>query len=352
MKKVFNYPFDEFTDELKSYGFTVYDDFFANTQATAYNMYTLYTMQTYLGEEQYNEIGVPLFTNKVLIGGENNKVFKYLQSQDYYVFSDTRGLVYFEPKQDKYIDATFDRAVVHPESSGFLQYSLSVALYPVFEKLGKALADIAKGTRLEEYLVPNFEAPHKLGLIDLSKKVQLAMETTKDIKQPKILAFYSGVIHTSQKYHYTEKDEWVSSNVYQDRVKRMNEEIHKAVKYIEEHDPNSIIIFLGDHGVSITRGLEASGKTIPEFTKELNKAGFSLEDYVHDKFGVFCAIKMPKGVNQDISFGMAFSPANLFRHIFATLNNDDIFLKHKVPNTSRPFKALSPYVIEGKIMAE
>jgi len=70
------------------------------------------------------------------------------------------------------------------------------------------------------------------------------------------------------------------------------------------------------------------------FSRQLTERGVTLDEVAQDTFGVFQAIRLPGGEGRDLSQGMALNPVNLFRHVFAYLNDDPSLLNTREPAVS------------------
>jgi hypothetical protein len=72
-----------------------------------------------------------------------------------------------------------------------------------------------------------------------------------------------------------------------------------------------------------------------------------LESLAKDLFGIFMAVRMPGG-RKDIAYGFHMSPVNLFRHVFAALNEDPAMLHDRAPSESK-FRGVT-LARDGKVM--
>jgi len=80
-----------------------------------------------------------------------------------------------------------------------------------------------------------------------------------------------------------------------------------------------------------------SGKPdIEEIGRQLTERNLTLDEFAQDNFGTLLAIRLPGGEQRDISYGLALNHVNLFRHVFAYLNDDpDILKTREEPSLSR-----------------
>ena len=95
-------------------------------------------------------------------------------------------------------------------------------------------------------------------------------------------------------------------------------------------------------GLAIGLSLSAILSTLESRRSTLDSAytllvrNVTLDEFVQDYFGTLLAIRLPGGEQRDISYGLALNHVNLFRHVFAYLNDDpDILKTREEPSLSR-----------------
>lgn len=108
-------------------------------------------------------------------------------------------------------------------------------------------------------------------------------------------------------------------------IKNQIDEIKQIVTIINQKDPNSVVIFLGDHGSILFRDYQVQ-------RAYKNKDSISLKDFSNDLFKVFAAVKLPKSKKIEGNF----SSVNIFFKVFSLLNPDlsNSIEKFYLPNLS------------------
>ena len=91
------------------------------------------------------------------------------------------------------------------------------------------------------------------------------------------------------------KEGWTKNSGYTEQIKKANQTVYEISQYLRQKDPESIIIFIGDHGPWRIRNFPFELEN-----KELNKTNLAKinENYqsvVDDYFHVFSAIYYPTG---------------------------------------------------------
>ncbi len=150
-------------------------------------------------------------------------------------------------------------------------------------------------------------------------------------------------------YTWRQHTDWVRSGKYQQFIKRGTQELQRICDKIIAEDPGSIILLLGDHGPTRFRKMEEGVfvSSLAGLIAQIQAQGISLQDWVDDRHAVFLGIRLPYGQREDISHGLPMSHVNLFRHVFAYLNEDTGILKSREPSNSywRDFAIVK----EGKV---
>jgi hypothetical protein len=184
----------------------------------------------------------------------------------------------------------------------------------------------------------------------LSNRVKQAYAIHKKQNNPIFVYFKGGAAHTPSDGSYTweKKQEWLNSKSYVKSVYNGNKQLTEICNFIIKNDPQSILILVGDHGARLFRGAASPAQDKEQLYENIKQRGISVETFCNDLFGVFLAIRLPGGAEYDISQGMPMSHVNLFRHIFAYLNNDTAILETRVPSNSY----YKNYILveEGKIV--
>ena len=117
------------------------------------------------------------------------------------------------------------------------------------------------------------------------------------------------------------KEQWVSSDIYSNCIKNGNQILLHLAKIIKSKDPNSVIIFMGDHGPTRIRNFPYNFTTLGDNSKRLHDIGETPQSLIDDHYHVFFSIHLPDYMNvnlQDVSH------ATLFNRIINDLSKNKI----------------------------
>ena len=295
---------DTKTDELfKKHGFTLYDNVFCNVPCTLPSLSTLLTGNFLSKPEQGN---IVLDTLR-----ENGYQAEFFDSGAY-IFGQLA-------KKDEYTTYEYPPKVV-------LLYSL---LGPLFAQ-SHFLRKFVGGIDLFD-TGGNFSKMYA----SLSKRLQL------NIDAPRIFCTRFGAVHKDGSIPVWEPDGSAFAITYRQAVARAQQELRKVVELITDHDPDSLIIALGDHGGMRHFHIWNGKETAEEAIKSRN---VSLDEVALDIFDVRLAIRWP--VPHKTS-GAVMSPINLFRYVFEALGGGSDLLLDLAPNISTVGEQLV-FVQDGK----
>jgi hypothetical protein len=319
------------TSDLRHYldknNFVVYNNVFSNGFYTLLSMAQTFSMQ-HNGISKGN-FDVTQQMRNIIGGGDGNEVYRILKENSYYTQCIVLELTdYYFKKREKYLDETD----LHLNTF-FGSLLPLINLNPITESLVRSNALLANGIKNKFYdRQKDFNG-------NLPRMVNGAVEEALARGKPLFLGFKAGAVHSPiANYSWKkQKNEWVASGTYQEKVKAGNILLMQIVDDITAKDPHSIIILIGDHGAGVFRGIWDDFKKpgdIKELDAVLKADGESLESMAHDMFGVLLAIRTPEGA-KDISGGLPISHVNLFRHIFAWCNDDPMLLASRVPQISK-----------------
>lgn len=103
---------------------------------------------------------------------------------------------------------------------------------------------------------------------------------------------------------------------YLNRVEETNVWLKNVINYIEQNDPNSLIVIAADHGgfVGMNTTLEAREKSTDR-------------DLIYSIFTAQLAVKWPSGQAPNYD-NQIKTPVNLFRVLFSYLSENETYLKH------------------------
>ena len=283
-------------------------------------------------------------TTRSLLGGdENNTLFRILKNNGYTTALILEGNSYFGSLLGKFLDDN-DSMIRDTNLSMLLDITIC------FEMLNTRF--IEKAATIKEFLL-SYRSSGGGYSGALENRVSQALTIHNQPGPPLFLSFKGGAIHTrgeTESYSWRKQDYWVQSGRYQKAVKEGNQELQRICDRIIANDPGALIILIGDHGAWRFRDAE-SGDTISsqqDMIANVKKNGVSWQEFCEDKFAVFLAIRLPNGQRENISYGKPMSHVNLFRHVFAYLNQDKSILDTRAPSTSH-FKGYT-LIKEGQVL--
>ena len=316
MRKAYGIDTGPLGDYLRDRRFFVYDNVYSNSSWTLTSMRDLFTMKLHSAVERGNQDIDPA-GRRVIGGSGSNTAYRVLKENGYHTTYLTMDHSYYFWERGFYLDETDLR----------LETFQMVSLSP--------LLDLNR--RLKKYAPSENPTAKKKGGFTgaLLERIQLSMKEGMQRGQPFYIGFKSGAIHTPSKgiSSWKDKENWVAGGRYQEAVRRSSQELAEIVDYIISEDPQSVIILLGDHGSWRLRGIWDGVEDLSMLESRLQENGESMESLADDIFGVLMAVRMPDGAS-DISQGYPMSHVNLFRHLFATLNDDAEILKERQPSQS------------------
>jgi hypothetical protein len=292
-----------------SHDFTIYENVYSNSDFTLTSMTDIFGMRLNSAMPMGN-FDIEPYGRSLIGGGPGNKAYRILKENGYHVVYLTGGRSFYHfHTKGKYLDETDMYLGPIPGLR-----PLHDGSFPFFNRIYTYFGvryQSGENGRVNN-LLPKFSNK----LID---NIKLVIEESKD-KYPLFIGFKSGANHAN---NWLEKDEWIASRTYQKLVKQGNQELFEIVDLIVDKDPSAVIILVGDHGSARLRGIEnnVSNGDITGLDEFLKQHGESLDTLASDAFGTFLAIRMPE--KGDISNGLPMSHVNLFRHVFATLADDD-----------------------------
>ena len=187
----------------------------------------------------------------------------------------------------------------------------------------------------------------------LKERVAQALTHHRRFDTPLFLTFKGGAGHTPGwgTYDWQQRDEWMQSGRYQNGVKRGLEEMQLICNMLIADDPGALIILIGDHGALRFRGAESGAiSSLADMITLVEGKGISWQEFCDDRFAVFLAIRLPYGEQADISYGKTMSHVNLFRHVFAYLNQDESILETREPSSS--YLREQAVIVDGKVVYE
>jgi len=320
MRQVYDIDTSDLEKFLEENSFVIYEDALSNSHNTLLSLGDIFSMQLDSGRPK--GLDDSTLTTRLIIAGHNgNVLLKNLKGNGYHTEYILRREIYYLTsgiKKGPYLDELDIASFIY----------LTYPLADLNDKL-KQKIQIMQHHHFRRYL------PDTL-TVSLKQAVIKFVDEKFSVKSPYFVFFKGGALHAPGRQDFLPRysEEWIASGIYKNRVKKSNEELIYIVEDIIKRDPESVIILLGDHGSRRLDGLWVKEQTLETLEAKVRANGETLDSLTKDLFGILMAVRMPDG-RQDISNGYHLSPANLFRHIFAALNEDPDILKGRVPSESK-----------------
>jgi len=316
---------------LEGKGFQVYDRTLSNSSGTLQSMADTFMMRLSAGRV-WGNMDLRQKARRMLGGSDDNNLFKMLKANGYHLTFLTMGSGYFFQLQGPNLDATDAR-------------------YLLFEPLIDLNLRLLRPLMKIKWNYPAKEENSFQG--SRAARVREAVERGRKRGGPFAVIFKGGADHTPSDYRGTPAEIEVFKTEYpkyvadgypemigyrdMEQIGRGDGEIKEIIDFLVEADPGAIVILVGDHGTHLWRyifyePMEAGDLT--GFRRVLLDWGLTLDEVAQNYFGVLLAIRLPGGERRDISQGLALSHVNLFRHVFAYLNDDPDILKTREPALS------------------
>ena len=318
LEKLYSIDTEPIRTYLNGKNFFIYEPVLSNSPNTLSSYADTFSMQYTPAQKPgffHNDVE-PAVRN--LIGGsEDNTLFKTLKKSGYRTVLLTKDDPYFFNVLGDYLDET--------------DLNFSGGIF-------KPLWDI-NGDKFQFLRFIFFDQDEWLQFHgDLYNRIKVATKRWTNTGQPLFLCFKGGANHvpTDRLFYGALHDYEKWKPTYRHSVEAANAEMEQIVDYLISIDPDSIIILIGDHGTqgfqSLLRNQLIAGD-IDALQEKMRQYGFSQELVTDVFFSVLMAIRLP-GEKIDISHGLPMSHVNLFRHIFAYLNDDPAILNDRVPTKS------------------
>ena len=300
VKEVFGYDSTEFLNRIKQRGYTVYDDIFSNSSYTLGTLTDIFTMSANsFSTTSSVTLDASSWERSVIGGGKGNKLLEILKYNGYETSVYFKGDSYFFKSKGEYLDYTD------------VSFGLQNLLQPIEDTNG-----------LMQRLLPViFSFLDKTNNVEQNSLniLKTHLERSKNSSRPQFFAHrLQKTNHTNPiGYDYHHREAFIDSQFYQNGIAEGNSEIESIVETLKINDPNSIIIFLGDHGAWTLRGFPIN-RPIEDLLISLNKENVTLDSLIKDMFYVFAAVKLPDGVTPL----KQFSPADIFTQLFSRLSKE------------------------------
>ena len=296
VKEIFGHDSSDFIKQLSSLGLVVYDNVYSNSSFTLGSLRDLTTMNY-----KFSTVGnLDAFSSEreIFGGGKGNLLFKIFKDNGYETTFLVNGSSGFFTRKGIYLDNTD-----YQPNTFLLILTPLLDSNHYFEKITSI------------FIKQNHPTPYNL---DAIKMLQTQLE---NVAKPQFYVHYLlTAFHTPSdgSYNYKMKEGWTKNSGYTEQIKKANQTVYEISQYLRQKDPESIIIFIGDHGPWRIRNFPFELEN-----KELNKTNLAKinENYqsvVDDYFHVFSAIYYPTGFEPLTKF----SHINLFPQLFYQLAPD------------------------------
>jgi len=315
MRLLYDHDSGPMVEYLRGKNFLVYDRVLSNSYNTLTSMTDTFTMRLFPSEMARGNMDVSLLLRQALGGSDANNLFRIFKDNGYHLTFITMDSHYYFQVQGPNLDAAdIDSSLVPPlvdlKPAKFQRWT---SMFSRKDQAG------FQGTRAE--------------------RVRQAVERGRERGGPFMVIFQGGADHTttSGTYHGSRPEFEAWKPEYLKSVAKGDAEIKEILEYLDEADPEALVVLIGDHGAygyrSFFRKSMEPGD-LELFRGQLTERGVTLDEVAQDIFGTLLAIRLPGGARRDISRGLALNHVNLFRHIFAYLNDDPKILDTREPALS------------------
>ncbi|MFI3244557.1 MAG: hypothetical protein R3Y56_09925, partial [Akkermansia sp.] len=304
---------------LTDNGFKVYNQVYSNSSFTNGAILNLFMMQPDMSVLFQGLSDVSMTAHNIFGGSNNNLLYSYLKKNNYIISSYYNNQNYYFYNQGNLLDYTIQE----------LDSSHLNILHNIAPNLSYVIRGSAHQSRIknERDIYPlSFKHIQRI-----NKFNQPSFFFMKPTNQLHLISRKGTVLGSSYKH-------WISSKIYQKGVELMNQELLQLIDEIEKNDSDALIVFVGDHGHKF---LDAATGDYDIFNNGLNyikgkypRFNLSSEQIIEDFYSVFLAIKMPQSAKGTLKIDSYYSYADLFRHIFAALDDNPVFLENKSDDIS------------------
>ena len=299
VKEVFGYDSSKFLDNIRKYGYTVYNEIYSNSSYTLGTLTNVFTMSTNTSPNSSSlALDASSWERSVIGGGNGNRLLEILKRNGYETSLYFKGSTYYFKFKGEFLDYTD------------VSFGVRDLLQPIDDTNGMMPFFL-------NLIFPFLNNPHRVeqDSLNILKKHFIR---TRDSSKPQFFAHrLAKTNHTPPVgYNFKQRQDFIKSRFYQNGISAGNAEIESIIKTIEENDPNSIVVFLGDHGTWTLRGFPLQSST-QNLVLNLKKENLTLDSLIKDMFYVFAAVKLPKNVLPLEQF----SPADIFSQLFDRLSS-------------------------------
>ena len=292
---------DDFKSYMKEKGFVIPENLYSNGSYTLETMYFMSIMNAKPSRSVGN-LDLASSQKSVIGGNKQNNLLKIFKFNNYYVTHLLGGINYYS-KKGPLVDYS-DIQGLSKESEplmyihGLIGAIENNYLFRIMNFKMKVDDNIAPKDPLNA-ISWYFKQEHKSSTFVFQR-----------------MAYTN---HTDYECSKANSDAWLKSGWYKDAYIKQLDSIKKETEIILSQDPNSVIIFLGDHGAYLYRCF-VDMKRKHALKKILDENGITKKQYFDDKFKVFGAVRIPKDIGEIDS---DFSSVNVFSKIFNMIGSED-----------------------------
>jgi hypothetical protein len=308
---------------LDKQGFTVLDNCFANYHYTLPSLSSVFLMKHHYFRQTFGFMDVSRGLHRVLDG--ENPVVQTFKANGYRfnVMDCGRGHVL---RGDSSADAYF---CAHPER----RFKSILPYYRLMEVLGNL------------GLISKDEEDEDCGFMTIDTEFLFSrLRQQREEKVPQFYCIYAGAKHSSCSLFFEglERLDRHEIEIYPGaprfkeetypRARRgADRELIRVLEMIHEHDPEALVILIGDHAPHRYNVLDYGWEG--DVNARIRSWGIAQSLVARDNVAVLCAIKCGL-FSLSLTKEAILSPVNLFRWIFAILAENPSLLENLAPNIS------------------
>lgn len=292
---------DDFKSYMKEKGFVIPENIYSNGSHTLETMYFVSIMNATHAPTVGN-LDLASSQKNVIAGSKNNNLLRILKFNNYHVTHLLGGNTYY-PKKGPLVDYS-DVHGISTESEPLMY------IHGLIGEIEKKY--LFRKMNFTMMLEDNIAPQDPLEAI----RWHLNQEHKSSTFVFQRMAYTN---HTDYECSKANSDAWLKSGWYKDAYIKQLDSIKKETEIILSQDPNSVIIFLGDHGAYLYRCF-VDMKRKHALKKILDENGITKKQYFDDKFKVFGAVRIPKDIGEIDS---DFSSVNVFSKIFNMIGSED-----------------------------
>ncbi len=320
LENTYGYDNSSFENALLDKGFDIYDDVYSHSAFTKGSLLSLMLMESDVSPFFIGNSDVINEAHDIFSGNEQNVLFKYMKKNGYLISCYFEIQPYYFTQKGKYIDFALKK----------VDTSYLSVLGNLSASFGNKIGLFSKHILKKPSIFDDsnfFQDTHK----HIANIPNVKQPSFFIIKPPNALHF----IHRSGEI-VANYQNWIASNIYQKGVSKTNTELLELINAIDKSDPNALVILLGDHGNKYLPNISQDVITtaLYDIKSRYPQSNMTSQHIIEDLFSVFLAIKMPKDVKNNIVVDSQFAYADLFKYIFAALDNNPVFIENKSVNVS------------------